>query len=140
MRVNFNYFISEAVFRYVVEAVALVAEHGWRLLPDYRFDPANGWWRHRDGAVEPPLRLAQLGYDEDGVLTLPDGSGTTAPESALAGYLEQARGLVEARPDAPPADAQPGCERRLRGLRWFELPAVCLRLTGSDDAVSAPSR
>ena len=32
VRVNFNYFISEAVFDYVVEAVRLVAREGWRLL------------------------------------------------------------------------------------------------------------
>ena len=31
MRVNFNYFISEAVFDFVVEAVDLVAREGWRL-------------------------------------------------------------------------------------------------------------
>ena len=60
VRVNFNYFISEPVFDYVVAAVSLVAEHGWRLLPDYRFDPATGLWRHRDGPVEPPLRLDQV--------------------------------------------------------------------------------
>ena len=57
VRVNFNYFISEAVFRYVVEAVTLVADEGWRLLPDYAFDPHSGRWQHRGGAVEPPLRL-----------------------------------------------------------------------------------
>ena len=38
---------------------------------DYRFDPATGLWRHRDGPVEPPLRLTQLTYDADGELTLP---------------------------------------------------------------------
>ena len=57
-RVSFNYFISETVFRYIVDAVDLVAEHGWKLLPEYRFDPASGLWRHGDGAVEPPLRLS----------------------------------------------------------------------------------
>ena len=32
VRVNFNYFISEPVFDYLVEAVRLVAADGWRLL------------------------------------------------------------------------------------------------------------
>ena len=45
-----------AVFDYIVDAVDLVATHGWRLLADYRFDPVTGLWRHRDGPVEPPLR------------------------------------------------------------------------------------
>ena len=63
MRVNFNYFISERVFDYIVEAVRLVARDGWRLLPDYRFDAESGLWRHRGGPVEPPLRLSQVSYD-----------------------------------------------------------------------------
>ena len=62
VRVNFNYFVSEEVFTYVVRAVGLVADHGWRLVPEYRFDMASGRWRHKDGPVEPPLRLSQLDY------------------------------------------------------------------------------
>src|SRR5450759_3034611 len=54
VRVNFNYFISEAVFAYILDAVDLVASDGWRLLPQYRFDPVSGLWGHRGGAVEPP--------------------------------------------------------------------------------------
>ena len=68
VRVNFNYFISEAVFEYLLEAVHLVADQGWKLLGDYRFDPASGLWRHRRGPVEPPLRLHALRYDDDGRL------------------------------------------------------------------------
>ncbi len=41
-RVSFNDFISETVFSYIVEAVRLVAKDGWRLLGDYRFEPATG--------------------------------------------------------------------------------------------------
>ena len=52
-RVSFNYFISEAVFRYLVAAVDLVAEHGWKLLPEYLFNPASGIWRHRNGPYLP---------------------------------------------------------------------------------------
>ncbi|MDQ1617008.1 MAG: hypothetical protein QOJ60_2947, partial [Actinomycetota bacterium] len=42
VRINFNYFISDAVLDYIVAAVRLVAEQGCRLLPAYRFDPATG--------------------------------------------------------------------------------------------------
>ena len=59
VRVNFNYFISDTVADYVVEAVRLVARDGWRLLGDYLFDPLTGRWRHRAGVVEPPIRLAR---------------------------------------------------------------------------------
>ena len=46
VRVNFNYFISDTVFTYLLEAVRLVARHGWRLLGDYDFDPTTGRWTH----------------------------------------------------------------------------------------------
>ena len=126
VRINFNYFISEAVLDYVVAAVALVAEDGWRLLPDYRFDPASGLWRHRAGPVEPPLRLHQVGYDESGDMTYPHHD-EPVPESALPGYLDEAR-EVFARAAAAEVDATVGqVSADFEHLRWFELPAVCLQ-------------
>ena len=71
VRVNFNYFVDEEVFTYVVEAVRLVAREGWRLLGDYRFDPVTGLWHHRTGPVEPPLRLSDVVYAADGIDDLP---------------------------------------------------------------------
>jgi hypothetical protein len=127
VRVNFNYFISEAVFQYVVDAVALVADHGWSLMTDYRFDPATGMWRHRAGPVEPPLRLNDLRYDSDGALRYP-AHQETAPESALASYLDQARALFADR--ATPSEdvllSGHGLSPDFEALRWFDLPAACL--------------
>ena len=59
VRVNLNYFVSDAVVDYIVEAVRLVARDGWRLLGDYRFDITSGRWRHKDGLVTPPLEPAR---------------------------------------------------------------------------------
>ena len=127
VRVNFNYFISEVVFDYLLEAVNLVADQGWKLLGDYRFDPATGLWRHRRGPVEPPLRLHALRYDADGRLAA-GVPHTTASDEALAGYLDQARRLLAAR--APSGDGDegplPGVSADFEGLRWFELPRECL--------------
>jgi selenocysteine lyase/cysteine desulfurase len=97
VRVNFNYFISEAVFEYVVEAVRLVARDGWRLLGEYRFDIARGLWRHRNGPVEPPLRLSQIRYAEDGSMSYPHHEDR-APESELKAYLEQGAALLRETP------------------------------------------
>ncbi|CAB4940201.1 unannotated protein [freshwater metagenome] len=124
VRVNFNYFISEEVFEYIVRAVALVAEHGWRLVPDYRFDVASGRWRHKNGPVEPPLRLSQLNY-VDGVLTYPRRDDR-APESDLAGYLTFAQELMTSLPE-PGADVDAHkVSADFEHLRWFELPDICL--------------
>jgi selenocysteine lyase/cysteine desulfurase len=125
-RVSFNYFISEAVFEYIVDAVDLVATEGWKLLPLYRFDPVTGLWRHRDGPVEPPFRLTDVGYDQTtGELRLPDLPHDRAPESALAGYLGEARAVFAgAREDG--ADEAPDLGADFEHLRWFELPAACV--------------
>ncbi|MEM8933382.1 MAG: aminotransferase class V-fold PLP-dependent enzyme, partial [Acidobacteriota bacterium] len=62
VRMNFNYFISEEVFDYLLRAVHLVAEHGWKLLPRYDFEPISGLWRHRDGIPEPVMSLDDITY------------------------------------------------------------------------------
>lgn len=48
IRLNFNYFIDEETFEYLVRAVELVAEHGWKMLPFYRFDPQDTVWRYQN--------------------------------------------------------------------------------------------
>jgi selenocysteine lyase/cysteine desulfurase len=128
VRVNFNYFISEAVFAYLLEAVHLVADQGWKLLGDYRFDPASGLWRHRRGPVEPPLRLHALRYDDQGRLH-GGAAHATASDDALPGYLDQARRLLASHPGPAPSDgdgALPDLSADFEELRWFVLPRECL--------------
>jgi selenocysteine lyase/cysteine desulfurase len=131
VRVNFNYFISEPVFNYIIEAVQRVARHGWRLLGDYHFDPATGLWRHRHGPAEPPMRLGLVSYDEQGRMSYPRQQ-ERAPESELLRYLDEADSLFAAA-EATAAATGPRQEPVSRfvsadfeGLRWFELPAGCL--------------
>jgi selenocysteine lyase/cysteine desulfurase len=126
VRMNFNYFISETVFSYLLDAVHLVAEHGWKLLPDYTFDPATALWRHKRGLVEPPLRLHHLRYDEQGRLSYQVPTAT-APEEALADYLDEARKLFAEAPDEPAEEgAHPSLSADFEELRWFLLPSACL--------------
>ena len=111
------------MFRYVVEAVTLVAEEGWRLMPDYRFDTTTGRWHHRDGAVEPPLRLTDVSYP-DGVMTYPRTHvhGRRVDPRAASGGRQNAFRL---RIDTPEG-TDGGLSADLEGLRWFDLPTVCL--------------
>ncbi len=122
VRVNFNYFISEAMFEFILEAVALVAEEGWKLLPQYRFDPATGLWRHHGGLVEPPLSLNDVRYP-DGLMAYPEHR-RHAPESRLADHLAEARAIVASPPTTPPVDGPdaPGVDTDFEMLRWFWLP------------------
>ncbi len=122
VRVNFNYFISEAVFRFILDAVDLVATEGWRLLPDYAFEPSTGLWRHRGGRPEPPLSLRDIRYD-GGSMAWPS-QRHHEPESRLAAYLDEARDLL-ARPPAPvttPTIPFGTVGPDFDQLRWFLLP------------------
>ncbi|MEP7369410.1 MAG: aminotransferase class V-fold PLP-dependent enzyme [Dermatophilaceae bacterium] len=125
VRVNLNYFISEAVFSYIVEAVRLVAREGWRLLGDYRFDPATGLWRHSQGPAEPPLRLRQVEYDALGHMLYPRHKDR-APESELKGYLEEAKAVLKAATPASDESIADLVSADFENLRWFDLPAACL--------------
>ena len=63
VRVNFNYFISEPVFDYIVDGG--VAGRPGRLAAARRLPlrPGDRAVAAPRGAVEPPLRLSQVGYD-----------------------------------------------------------------------------
>jgi selenocysteine lyase/cysteine desulfurase len=137
VRVNFNYFISEPVFNYVLQAVHFVANQGWRFLPDYRFDPATGIWHHRNGLIEPLLRLNDLSYEpQTGELRYPHHD-ETAPESALVDYLQEAKRLALRMP--PSSTGKPrGLSEDFEALRWFDLPAECL--VNSPTVSAAPPR
>lgn len=121
VRVNFNYFISEAVFEFIVKAVAFVAEHGAKFLPMYEFDAATGLWQHRDGVDERLLRLRDIDYT-DGHMVWPNVGGT-APEDVFDDYLAAAAELAAACAEPDLETAPSGLGERFEELRWFELPA-----------------
>jgi selenocysteine lyase/cysteine desulfurase len=120
IRVNFNYFISEAVFTYILDAVELVARYGWRLLPRYRFEPESGLWLHRDGLAEPPLSLGDVAYTGGGMRYA--SHRHRAPESSLADHLAEGRAILAERPEA--ADGpEASVSADFEALRWFWMPS-----------------
>jgi selenocysteine lyase/cysteine desulfurase len=126
-RVNFNYFFDEDTFRYVVEAVHLIASYGYRLLPDYGFDPLTGLWRHRQSPPEPAVRLSKVTYADDGSMQY-RAPGAVAAPSSLAECLDQARKILESLPDPEPDDSDHAARvsAEFEHLRWFELPSASL--------------
>jgi len=125
VRVNFTYFLDEQVADYIIDAVAFIAKHGAKFLPDYRFDTVTGLWHHRAGPVEPPLRLTQVGYDaETGEMCYPRHD-VRADVSVLADHLREAQQLAAERSE-PDCSAPTGVSADFEALRWFDLPATCL--------------
>ena len=127
MRVNFNYFVSDVVVDYVVEAVRMVARDGWKLLGDYLFDTVSGRWRHREGVVTPPLSLRDVEY-AGGEVRMPRHR-ERADESVLASHLGEAAAVLAAA-TPPDLSVHPGSvSEDFEHLRWFDLPKVCLDRT-----------
>jgi selenocysteine lyase/cysteine desulfurase len=131
-RISFNYFHSETTFGYLLDAVNLLAEHGWKLLPLYRFDPVTGHWCHRTAGPDARPALREM-------LTAAPAWSAAAPESALADQLVTARAIIASLEAHPPADPMAGevvgeeCER----LRWFTLPGEALTRLRADQSEAA---
>jgi len=119
VRVNFNYFITEATFSFLLDAVHLIADQGWRMLPRYTFDATTALWTNAAAGRGLVLSLDDVAFTPDG-LVHPDRRQSAAP-SALGEYLAEARKLLA---EAEPASEVPRPEMGVdfEKLRWFPLP------------------
>jgi hypothetical protein len=123
-RLSFNYFVTEAVFDYILAAVHLIADEGHKLLPLYRFDPETGLWHHRDRELAPALRLHDIGP----ALRAPSEPAAGAPERVLAQQLREARRVIAAAEATPPPapERYPTTGEAFERVRWFPLPSEAL--------------
>jgi selenocysteine lyase/cysteine desulfurase len=125
VRVNFNYFISETALNFILDAVHLVAEGGWKLLPYYRFSVDSGLWRHHGHQLTREFGLDDLRFDSGGLEYR--SRLLTEPEDALAGYLEHARRIIaEAEAEFSGEGESATLPEGLERLRWFPLPNASL--------------
>jgi selenocysteine lyase/cysteine desulfurase len=121
VRVSFTYLTSTAVLDYVIQAVQFLAEHAWKLLPLYRFDPSSGSWEHAHGPQRLTLRLGDLSA-RLGVPGHSTARMAAAPEHVLADYLEQARHIVAGLGAAPPPAENLWLTPEFERARWFPVP------------------
>lgn len=111
VRVSASWFTGDDVLEHLLDAVTAVARHGWRLLPQYRFDARTGAWAHRDAALLPPVRL---GLD----------AAALGPDDAAPSLVECRRRAHEvlSAPVVPSDVPGPRLPAAMAALRWFELP------------------
>lgn len=121
VRVNFNYFCSDAEIDYILEAVNFIADHAWKLLSLYDFHPDSGLWTHVDQKPEAVFDLESLSFETNRCSHPP--TLRTEPEEALPGYLLAARDLVEAIDSQIGPAKDGGLPEALEQLRWFTLPS-----------------
>ena len=119
-RINFNYFITESAFEFILDAVDFVAAEGWKFLPLYEFSPDTGIWSHRRWSHQARMRLTDVSYARGG-MAFPH-THSVSSQAAYASYLAEARALAASI--SPPSDIEP--QRRFseqfEHLRWFPTP------------------
>lgn len=142
-RVAFNYFTSDAEVEYIIRAVCQVAEHGWKLLPQYQYDKNNGLHTHREsggacGHDAVPLSLAALLPNARGDKAAPGAAGAGGHGAAAApAYDELLARALETYEAAPEwvADhvrarvSAPGCCGTV-GLTWTRVCAGVVARAG----------
>ncbi|XP_014783863.1 uncharacterized protein LOC106878996 [Octopus bimaculoides] len=111
-RLNLPFFVDNETLDFVIQAVELVAEFGWHLLPQYRFNPETGEWRHKDlqsGAMK--YRSQKNGYGNSSV---PDYQECLREAKDL---FKTAEKMKISLPDQSLL-----FENGTQHLRWFLLP------------------
>jgi len=115
VRLNFNYFIDDDEFDYLLKAIELLAINGWRLLSSYHYDDRDGVWKHNDCATKPSGSLnASL---------LCSSSSSEKPRAQMYDlsecYEDAHRTLLNiSHATTCPIELPEEAER----LRWFKLP------------------
>lgn len=117
VRLNFNYFIDEQEFQYLLRAIELVSEYGWRLLPFYRFDDSCGVWKYQGQSQPLPASLTALNFAH-----YCDDSAVCRVETvSLDGVCAAAE--TELRREGRCGDIAPLLlSSESERLRWFALP------------------
>lgn len=116
IRLSFNYFIDEATFQYLLHAVQLVAENGWRLLPFYHFDENSGTWLYQKRKAVLRNNLADVNFANSD-----DSCSASYDTASLPQYLATAsQELLDPDPDAKRYSLS--LPESAESLRWFVLP------------------
>lgn len=139
-RVNFNYFMAEDEFEFVLKAIDFVAAEGWKLLPLYRFEADAGLWFHRYWERSASMRLHDIQYNNDGRLQFPH-QHSEASASPYDAYLKEAHRLVaEIEASAIHLPPPTRVTEDFEALRWFPLPSEALEelLESSESSPNAP--
>jgi len=114
VRLNFNYFINEETFDYLLNAIEYVSVLGWKLLPFYQFDADSGTWRYQGASI----KLESLCLDS---LLAEDRQPAVICAKPLSEYLEEA--LFELnKVDDGRVRYSLSLPESANQLRWFVLP------------------
>ena len=145
-RLNLPWVSTEQELDFILSALEMVVEEGWKLLPQYRFNNETGEWRHRTNSVFRDRRwLGHVSFTS-GKMTFTSNplSQVGQPEASAEECLTVARdilsqaGKLAARETVP--DQTVAFPEEVSRLRWFLTPyeAKCCLSGDPLPAVSVP--
>jgi selenocysteine lyase/cysteine desulfurase len=114
VRLNFNYFINEETFDYLLKAIEYVSLHGWKLLPFYQFDADSGTWRYQGTKMKLDTLCLESLFTEA-------QQPTMVSEKPLSEYLDEALNELNRIDESRVRYSLPLPESANK-LRWFVLP------------------
>ncbi|CAH1267774.1 Hypp3789 [Branchiostoma lanceolatum] len=130
-RLNLPYFATDECVDFILEAVAMIAEHGWKLLPQYLFKPDTGEWKNRNHQVFKDRKwLGSISYST-GHMTFPEPDTEKTKGKLPKNYkecLEIARKVFDkaSSPRLQLPDQALAFDEEAEKLRWFLLPSEAL--------------
>ncbi|XP_045204421.2 uncharacterized protein LOC123557183 [Mercenaria mercenaria] len=144
-RINLPYFLDEESVEFTLEAVKLVAEEGWKLLPQYMFNPETGEWRQRNFQVFKDRKwLGHISYNSgEMAYKIPPLVDKGPLPDNYQDCLQKARNLFAqaGKTRYQLADHTVMFDEASKSLRWFLLPseaADCLKGSQSQNASQLP--
>ena len=114
VRLNFNYFINEETFDYLLNAIEYVSELGWKLLPFYEIDSDSGTWRYQGAS----MKLESLCLES---LFVEDQQPAMDPAKPLSEYLDEALKELN-KVDESRVRYSLSLPESANKMRWFVLP------------------
>ncbi|MGB0702712.1 MAG: aminotransferase class V-fold PLP-dependent enzyme [Pseudohongiellaceae bacterium] len=119
VRLNFNYFFDQETVDYLVRAVMLIAEHGWRLLPYYHYSEDSGTWSFQGAKTPAAVDLMTVDFLHPEARS-EHQARCEAPALLLSDTLKQAERQLQSRQTGEASWVDiPAC---YDALRWFVLP------------------
>ncbi|XP_033632009.1 uncharacterized protein LOC117293705 [Asterias rubens] len=136
VRINLPYFMSDDCVDFVIEAVTMAAQHAWKLLPQYIFNPETSEWKQRGHQVFQDRRwLGSINYTT-GKLAYPEPNVKKTKGRLPIDYKDCLKLAEEIFKRAEKVRVQlPDqtllFDEKASELRWFMLPSEARDLLGS---------
>jgi len=134
-RINLPFFMSDEGVDYVLKSVSMVAEHGWKLLPQYKMNPSTGEWRHsKNFTFQDRKWLGGINYRK-GLIDYPLSprwkENVPTYKERLQNAMKQFEMVVAKKVSVQPPDESLVFGDDGEKYRWFVLPSeAALFLSG----------